>query len=87
MNAVPAVIKNLDLVERRGYISYINPSGEMVTDAGWFMLSLDGRSVVRRKVGGRNRSVYCSLASVIAFDLYEEVASEMRAFIARERSK
>ena len=84
-------IENLDLVERRGYLTYTNPYGEMVTESGWFMISIDGRSVVRRKVGGRNRSVYCSLASVIAFDLYdaeaEKFAREMRVILARTKNQ
>jgi hypothetical protein len=85
-----ASINNLDLVERRGYITYLNPNGDAVEVEGWFMLTTDGRGVVRRKVGGRNRSLFCSLASVIAFDLYdaefEKFSRELKSIVARTRS-
>jgi hypothetical protein len=62
---------NLDLVERRGTIFHCDLWGNLKRADGWFMLTLDGRGVVRRKVGGRNRSLFCSVESVISFDLFE----------------
>jgi hypothetical protein len=89
MSASPT-IQNLDLVERRGYITYSNPNGDAVEVEGWFMLTVDGRGVVRRKVGGRNRSLFCSFESVIAFDLYdaefEKFSRELKSIVARTRS-
>jgi hypothetical protein len=64
-------IMNIDLVERRGTIFHCDLWGNMTRADGWFMLSLDGRGVIRRKVGGRNRSLYCSVESVIDFELKE----------------
>jgi hypothetical protein len=83
-------ITNLDLVERRGYITYLDPNGFQVEVEGWFMITVDGRGVVRRKVGGRNRSLFCSLASVVSFDLYdaefEKFSREFKALVSRTRS-
>jgi hypothetical protein len=61
--------RTLDHVERRGWLTYTAPDGiEVLRVEGWWSLSLDGRSVVARKLGGRNRWQFCSAADVLTFE-------------------
>lgn len=64
----PTAPQPIDLTERRGTLTYLAPDGiEVRTTRGWFMRSLDGRTVVARKIGGRNRWQFCGIESVIEF--------------------
>jgi len=63
---IPATLTDF---EQRGWITYLNPNGRLVTAEGWYMLTVNGHGVVRRKVGGRNRSLYCSVDSMLSFEL------------------
>lgn len=72
--------------EQRGYLTYMRPNYSFATDmAGWYRV--EGNTVVRRKVGGRNWSAFCPIESVESFDLYdaegEKVTREIRARLAR----
>lgn len=68
MNTKRTVAQSLDHTERRGTLTYLVPDGiEVRTMHAWFTLSLDGRAVVARKIGGRNRWQFCSIESVIEF--------------------
>ncbi len=40
--------------QQRGYLEYESGDGVFLFCSGWFWLSLDGRTVIRRKIGGRN---------------------------------
>lgn len=60
-------VHDITLVERRATIVYW-VGYEPRTFAGWVMRSLDGRGVVARKIGGRNRWSLCSLGDVESVD-------------------
>ena len=56
--------------EQRGKLTYVKPDGMQFRDSeGWFYI--DGSTVVKRKVGGRNRFAFCSVKSVYDFVPYE----------------
>jgi hypothetical protein len=57
---------NLDLIERRGRLSYIIGTDVHTVD-GHFRLSLDHQTIEARKVRGRNRWRLCSRSAVVMF--------------------
>lgn len=57
---------HLDLIERRGKLSYMIGS-EVRTVDGYFRLSPDHRIIEARKVRGRNRWQLCSRSAVVMF--------------------
>lgn len=62
------ISQSVDHTERRGTITYTTADGiNITTFHAWFMLSLDGRTVVARKIGGRNRWQFCSADAVLDF--------------------
>jgi len=61
-------IYDITMVERRMTINYW-VGYDLRTFAGWAMISHDGRGVVARKIGGRNRWSLCSIADVESVDL------------------
>jgi hypothetical protein len=52
--------------EQRGYLHYFNGS-QWVEASGWFMVSPHDNTVVRRKIGGRNRYQFTKEENVAAF--------------------
>ena len=60
-------ITPLTSVPTRGYIAVRKFNGDAQIEAGWFSLTLDGKNVVRRKVGGRNTYMFWSEENVIGF--------------------
>jgi hypothetical protein len=66
--------KNITHIETRGTLCYMNSDFAPKWVEGWFMLSLDGRTVIRRKVGGRNRYQFCSVVNVLGFSPHEKGA-------------
>jgi hypothetical protein len=75
--------------EQRGYLTYMRPDYSHAVDvAGWYRVQ--GGTVVRRKVGGRNWSAFCSVESVDSFVLYdaaaEKFARELAVIVARTRA-
>jgi hypothetical protein len=62
--------KGLTEFAQRGYLTYQKPDyAYSVGVAGWYYIQ--GNTVVRRKIGGRNWSAFCSVESVDSFDLYD----------------
>lgn len=60
--------------EQRGKITYMKPDGlQFRASEGWFYV--DGSTVVKRKIRGRNRFAFCSVASVYDFIPYQKEAS------------
>jgi hypothetical protein len=73
------VSQPLDHIERRGTITYLAPDGiEVWTLEGWFMLSLDGRTVVARKIRGRNRWQFCAASAVLDLAVEWDPATHSR---------
>jgi hypothetical protein len=75
--------------EQRGYLTYMRPNYSFATDmAGWYRV--EGNTVVRRKIGGRNWSAFCPVESVESFDLYdaaaEKFARELATIVARTKA-
>ena len=75
--------------EQRGYLTYMRPDYSHAVDvAGWYRVQ--GGTVVRRKIGGRNWSAFCSVESVHSFELYdgeaERFARELAVIVARTRA-
>jgi len=56
--------------EQRGVLTYMKPDYTFKTVEGWFYLN--GRTVVMRKVRGRNRFMFCSEESVLDFKPYQK---------------
>lgn len=59
--------QNLDYVERRGTLTYIQANGEPKQITGWFRLSNTGQYVEYRKIGGRNRASLVNATAVVSF--------------------
>ena len=87
----PSVAPGHGLTEyaQRGYLTYIRPDHTYAADMpGHYYIQ--GGYVLRRKVGGRNWSAFCSVESVHSFDLYdaeaEKFARDLAAIVARTRA-
>ena len=52
--------------QQRGYLHYWNGT-EVVEKSGWFWLSLDRRTVIRRKIGGRNCYAFAMTENALGF--------------------
>ena len=69
--------------EQRGYLTYMRPDFSHAVDvAGWYRVQ--GGTVVRRKIGGRNWSAFCSVESVYSFVLYDTSAVAAYAQLLRD---
>lgn len=74
-------MSTLDLIERRGTLTYSYDGIKIETMDGWFMLSMHegskqyGRSIIARRIGGRNRWVICSDLHVLSFKQSETSAA------------
>ena len=56
--------------EQRGTLTYVKPDGVNLKDSeGWFYIQ--GSTVVKRKIGGRNLFAFCSVKSVYDFIPHE----------------
>ena len=79
----------LNYTEQRGTITYMKPDYSFRTVDGWF--SLEGLTVVIRKIGGRNRSAFCALETVHDFQPYdaeaEKFVREFKALVARTKNQ
>jgi hypothetical protein len=61
----------LTYYEQRGKLTYMKPDGLQFRDSeGWF--HVEGSTVVKRKIRGRNRFAFCSVASVYDFIPYKK---------------
>ena len=87
----PPVATTYGLTEhaQRGYLTYIRPDYTVANDVpGHFYIQ--GGYVLRRKIGGRNWSAFCSVDSVHEFDLYdaeaEKFARDLAAIVARTKA-
>jgi hypothetical protein len=74
---------------QRGYLTYIRPDYTVANDVpGHYYIQ--GDTVVRRKVGGRNWSAFCAVSAVHEFDLFdaeaEKFARDLAAIVARTRA-
>lgn len=58
---------NLDLIERRGRMTYTNDGITPVVMEGNFRLSVDGRYIEARNIRGRNRWLLCRRENAIQF--------------------
>jgi hypothetical protein len=61
---------NLTHIEQRGWLTVRRDGHPLITRQtipGWFTLSLDGKYVTMRRVGGRNRWSFASIDTVIEF--------------------
>ena len=79
-------IHGLTEYAQRGYLTYVRPDHTYAADMpGHYYIQ--GGYVLRRKIGGRNWSAFCSVESVHSFELYdaegEKVTREIRARLAR----
>ena len=71
---------SLTHVAQRGWLTFTAADGITVTEhAGWFMLSLDGRNVAFRKVGGRKFVRHVALDAVHKFEV-EVLEPVVRAY-------
>jgi hypothetical protein len=62
---------------QRGTLHYMAPDGYTTRQMqGWFMLSTDGRTVIARKVRGRNVWQFASTEQVINFNPYEKAGNK-----------
>lgn len=59
---------------RRGTLTFMKPNFEFGTVEGWFYAH--GNVVVRRKIRGRNESVFCTLNAVHDFKEYKKGAGK-----------
>lgn len=66
--------KNITYIETRGTLCYMTSDYAPKWVEGWFMLSLDGQTVIRRKIRGRNRYRFASIVDVLSFSPHEEEA-------------
>lgn len=49
--------------ETRGYMTFTDDNGEIVREAGWYILDWHG-NVTARKIRGRNRWIYCRACEI-----------------------
>lgn len=80
---------NLTHFAQRGTLTYMKPDYYFETIEGWFYLN--GRTVVMRKIGGRNHFNLCDEAVVHDFELYDaeqaKFIKEMRVLLARTKNQ
>jgi hypothetical protein len=74
---------------QRGTLTYMQPDYYFRTVEGWFYLN--GRTVVMRKIGGRNHFNLCAESVVHDFQPYDpeeaKFVKEMRVLLARTKNQ
>jgi hypothetical protein len=53
---------------QRGKLLHIVGGKTYTQTEGWFSLTNDGRTVIRRKIGGRNVSAFTMVKNVVEFE-------------------